>query len=130
MRYHPAVLALAAYQRWISPWKGFRCAHRVFHGGSSCSEFARAAIVDAGLLSAWPRIRVRLAGCRRAYASLRSNGAAGGGEIPAAGEEGARRRRSRRRTGKGRFSWCSPSDLPFMCDAPCDIGPCDVTPDG
>ena len=28
---------IRAYQRWVSPYKGFACAHRVHRGGPSCS---------------------------------------------------------------------------------------------
>jgi putative component of membrane protein insertase Oxa1/YidC/SpoIIIJ protein YidD len=70
----PARLAAAAirgYQRWISPYKGFRCAHRALHGGHSCSEFARLAILEYGITQAWPGIRQQFRECRAAFLHLR-----------------------------------------------------------
>jgi len=32
-------MLISLYQRYVSPYKGFRCAHRVLHGGDSCSEY-------------------------------------------------------------------------------------------
>ncbi len=67
-----AVLAILAYQRYLSPLKGFRCAHRARHGGESCSEFARRTFaadgVLAGLLALGPRFRA----CAQASRALRA----------------------------------------------------------
>ena len=53
MRRGPAArLALAAirgYQRWISPYKGFRCALRAHTGGDSCSSYGYLVIGRFGL---------------------------------------------------------------------------------
>lgn len=75
------------YQRWISPYKGFRCAHRVVHGGASCSEFAVQAIQSHGAFGFWPEFRARLAACnaaaityREMYFSAPTDGDVGGGE--------------------------------------------------
>ncbi len=32
-----AIYLIGVYQRWVSPWKGFSCPHRLLHGGLSCS---------------------------------------------------------------------------------------------
>ncbi|WP_459778814.1 membrane protein insertion efficiency factor YidD [Photobacterium sp. R1] len=37
-----AIWSIRGYQKWISPHKGFRCAHTAYYGGKSCS----AAIVE------------------------------------------------------------------------------------
>jgi putative component of membrane protein insertase Oxa1/YidC/SpoIIIJ protein YidD len=66
-----AVNAIRGYQQWISPYKGFRCAHRVRHGGHSCSEFARLTILDHGIAAAWPAIRQQFRECRAAALFLR-----------------------------------------------------------
>jgi putative component of membrane protein insertase Oxa1/YidC/SpoIIIJ protein YidD len=62
---------IGVYQRYISPHKGYRCAYRVHHGGQSCSEFARQAILADGVLEALPAFKQRLIECREAYAALR-----------------------------------------------------------
>jgi putative component of membrane protein insertase Oxa1/YidC/SpoIIIJ protein YidD len=63
--------AIRGYQRWISPYKGFRCAHRHLHGGHSCSEFARLAVLEQGVLAALPDIRIQFRECREAALFLR-----------------------------------------------------------
>ncbi|GAA4333392.1 hypothetical protein GCM10023165_08500 [Variovorax defluvii] len=65
-----AVSLIGVYQRWISPRKGYACAHRVHHGDVSCSEFAKQAIAAAGLFSALPSIRHRFIECREAYGAI------------------------------------------------------------
>jgi putative component of membrane protein insertase Oxa1/YidC/SpoIIIJ protein YidD len=66
-----AATTIRGYQRWISPYKGFRCSHRVLHGGHSCSEFARLAILEHGITEAWPGIRQQFRECRAAFLDLR-----------------------------------------------------------
>jgi putative component of membrane protein insertase Oxa1/YidC/SpoIIIJ protein YidD len=58
-----AVGAIGAYQRYISPHKGFRCAHRACTGGPSCSAYAKHALLELGFLNALPRIRQQLVQC-------------------------------------------------------------------
>ncbi len=65
------VLWLIALYRWfLSPYKGFRCAHRVHRGGLSCSAFGERAIrrhgVRAGLLVLRRRLRV----CGRVHMTI------------------------------------------------------------
>ena len=43
-----ALTGIALYQRWLSPHKGFCCAHAALYGGQSCSA-AIAALTLAGL---------------------------------------------------------------------------------
>jgi putative component of membrane protein insertase Oxa1/YidC/SpoIIIJ protein YidD len=66
-----AIGMIRVYQRWISPYKGFRCAHRVVHGGASCSEFAVQAIQSHGAFGFWPDFRTRLTACNAAAISYR-----------------------------------------------------------
>lgn len=61
---------IGVYQRRISPYKGFRCAHSVLHGGTGCSGFAKAAIRDHGLRGAIAPIRQRFRDCRVAMMTL------------------------------------------------------------
>lgn len=59
---NPAVIAIDGYQRYISPYKGFCCAHRVLTGEDSCSEFAKQAILARGFFGSikaiWRRLEV------------------------------------------------------------------------
>lgn len=65
-----AIESIGLYRRYVSPYKGFSCAHRVFNGGSSCSAFAEQAICDHGLWAALPMIKRHFVECREAYAAL------------------------------------------------------------
>lgn len=46
-----AIAAIDGYQRFISPYKGFSCAHRVRTGRASCSRFAKRAIARLGMVA-------------------------------------------------------------------------------
>jgi len=63
--------AIAGYQRHLSPYKGFCCAHRVRHGGVSCSEYVKQAVLAEGLWRALPDIRRRFAECKAAALAVR-----------------------------------------------------------
>ncbi|MCG8427940.1 MAG: membrane protein insertion efficiency factor YidD [Chromatiales bacterium] len=64
-KWHPAVAAINGYQQYISPYKGFSCAHRVATGEVSCSEFAKQVIHKKGLISALKDIFHRLDECKK-----------------------------------------------------------------
>ncbi|WP_292844188.1 membrane protein insertion efficiency factor YidD [Nostoc sp. NMS8] len=36
-----AIDSITAYQKYISPSKGFSCFHRLLHGGDSCSNYVK-----------------------------------------------------------------------------------------
>jgi putative component of membrane protein insertase Oxa1/YidC/SpoIIIJ protein YidD len=61
-----AIAAINGYQRYLSPYKGFRCAHRVLHQGESCSQYVKRAVREEGLFVALRRSRVRFAECKEA----------------------------------------------------------------
>jgi putative component of membrane protein insertase Oxa1/YidC/SpoIIIJ protein YidD len=63
--------AIRDYQRYISPNKGFSCAHRNIHGGTSCSEHFRLLVTSYGLSEAVPLFQRRLEDCRLAYKILK-----------------------------------------------------------
>lgn len=67
--------AIGVYQRYLSPYKGFSCAHRVLNGGQSCSEFCRQLVLADPLHVAWPRMRCRFLACREAALTLNRDGA-------------------------------------------------------
>ncbi len=65
------VLALIEfYQRFISPKKGFHCAHHVLHKGDTCSNAVKKLVISKGLSQAWPHIKLRFGECREAYSQL------------------------------------------------------------
>lgn len=73
-----ALGAIWGYQRFLSPYKGFRCAHSVLHGGTGCSGHAKHTIRDQGFWAALPAIRQRSRDCRDAARVLQANCAAHG----------------------------------------------------
>jgi putative component of membrane protein insertase Oxa1/YidC/SpoIIIJ protein YidD len=70
----PSALAAATitlYQRFLSPLKGFRCAHRVAYGKDSCSEFARRVALRRGPLAMLSLLRRRFVECGVAAQTLK-----------------------------------------------------------
>lgn len=63
---------ITSYQKHISPKKGFSCAHRVLHGGESCSQYIKRIILKQGLLGAIPLSRQRLQACKAANQVLKA----------------------------------------------------------
>jgi len=63
-------LAISAYQRWLSPHKGYCCAHRVLHQGESCSQYVKRAIAVGGVRQAFGLARARFEDCGRAAIRL------------------------------------------------------------
>ncbi|MTJ07671.1 membrane protein insertion efficiency factor YidD [Anabaena sp. UHCC 0204] len=67
-----SIKAITGYQRYISPHKGFRCAHRVLHGGESCSQYVKRVIADDGLKAAFVKSQARFQACKQANQIWRS----------------------------------------------------------
>ncbi|RDH45638.1 membrane protein insertion efficiency factor YidD [Zooshikella ganghwensis] len=64
------VLLIEIYQKYISPYKGYRCAHGVFYKGDSCSCAVRKVIQRRGLIRGYSDIRNQFARCSYAYERL------------------------------------------------------------
>ena len=62
--------AIGGYQRYLSPWKGFRCAYRVQRGRASCSQFAKRVALRRGLLAVPGLLRERFRRCAVAAKAL------------------------------------------------------------
>jgi len=69
----PALSAIYAYQRYLSPHKGYGCAYRLAHGGTGCSGYAKHTITDLGVLKAIPLILKRFAQCKQAALTLHAD---------------------------------------------------------
>jgi len=65
-----ALLSICAYQRFVSPHKGWRCAYAVLHGGASCSSYGKEAISHYGILRGTLLVWDRLQDCRGAAITL------------------------------------------------------------
>ncbi len=67
------VAIISGYQKFISPHKGFRCAHRVLYGGESCSAYIKRVAAEAGVIPALRSLKPRFAECRCAYETIKAN---------------------------------------------------------
>ena len=67
-----AVTVIRGYQRFISPHKGFSCAHRVLYGCDSCSQYFKRVIAEEGILTAIANAKGRFQECREANEILKS----------------------------------------------------------
>ncbi len=65
-----AIAAITGYQKYLSPHKGFVCAHRRLHGGDSCSQYIKRAIGERGLIQGISAARDRFRACREAKHTL------------------------------------------------------------
>lgn len=69
-----AIAAIQAYQRYLSPYKGYRCAHRLHHGGESCSQYVKREIEEEGLVGIRAKAAARFAECREAGLAMKAEG--------------------------------------------------------
>lgn len=67
-----SIALIEAYQRRLSPLKGFACAHRVLHGGVSCSQAVKLAIAQGGLAEGCRAAKTRARDCRAAMVMLKN----------------------------------------------------------
>jgi uncharacterized protein len=68
-----ALRAIDAYQRYISPHKGFRCAYRSITGRLSCSNFSARAIKKTGIIAGIRLTFRRMRRCSSVYAEFHSS---------------------------------------------------------
>lgn len=120
-----SVCLIRAYRRFVSPYKGFRCAHHVLHGEGSCSAFGLAVFQTHSFGRALALLRVRFRDCRQAYGVLTSEDASDQPPEP--------RGRKRSNTGTGALArnWdaCACDALSALdCGSalPCDTLSCDI----
>jgi len=76
-----ATLAIDGYQKYISPHKGYRCAHAALYGGPSCSELGKRAIRDYGIIGGLMLLREHFRDCHEAAVKLRTGALAGGARV-------------------------------------------------
>ena len=62
--------AVRDYQQYVSPRKGFSCAHSKLHKGSSCSWYFRESLAAEGLSSTLNNFPDRLRACQEAHKIL------------------------------------------------------------
>lgn len=67
---HFFIFLITVYQKYISPYKGFRCAYGCYHKTLSCSAIIKNIITEQGLLAGWPLIKQQFKQCQTAYSLL------------------------------------------------------------
>jgi len=64
------IVIINVYQRWVSPRKGFCCAHHVCFGRSTCSVYAKKAIFKHGSFTGVKLLNRRFIACSSAFKSI------------------------------------------------------------
>lgn len=77
-RYQPlaknmAINSIIAYQKHISPLKGFSCPHRLLYGGDSCSNYVKRMLSERSFIEAAKSSLQRFKDCTRATQTLKTN---------------------------------------------------------
>lgn len=123
-----AVSMIRFYQRHISPWKGFRCAHRALHGGDSCSEAVLKLIRTGGVWGNWGLIHQRFRECGLAARALRILRRSKVKPMPAIASSVAIEAEGSNEQGDSGAASSSGNDLPLLCCVPLEFGAlgCDV----
>ncbi|MEH1849417.1 MAG: membrane protein insertion efficiency factor YidD [Nostoc sp.] len=67
-----AIKSITAYQKYISPSKGFCCSHRLLHGGNSCSNYVKRMLNEQKLHQAVQSSIKRFQDCAAASKTLTS----------------------------------------------------------
>lgn len=112
-----------AYQKYLSPRKGYRCAYSVVHGGTGCSGYVKHAIRDHGIWTAWPKIMQRFRDCKTAHLVTKSKCAVHSQQLD---DEERKELESYRRKDRwhNKLDWCCWGG----CDAAACCGSASATP--
>ncbi len=131
-----AALSIGGYQKYLSPYKGFGCAHRVLHRGRSCSEYTKCAILERGVVAAMPLMLERFRACKVANERLQHRHqrlvnrtiSLSDSFAKIDGEEESEHRRQRRRDSNCSLSddlGCCGNGVDCVSGFPCDCYPLD-----
>ncbi|MDZ8056037.1 MAG: membrane protein insertion efficiency factor YidD [Aulosira sp. ZfuVER01] len=125
------VVGITGYQKYISPHKGFVCAHRVLHGGESCSQYIKRVIAEDGFKGLLTKSRKRFQACKQANQILRSQA---DNSEPTEDEEGANLHSPKKVLGntakKSSYSSSNSTDCIDCADVSCNCAELlNMTPD-
>jgi putative component of membrane protein insertase Oxa1/YidC/SpoIIIJ protein YidD len=73
-----AIASLNAYQKHLSPRKGFSCPHRLLYGSESCSDYVKNLLINQNLQTVIQMSSQRFKACKMAARTLQSQRAEGG----------------------------------------------------
>lgn len=65
--------SITGYQKYISPHKGFACAHRMLYEGESCSQYVKRMVAEKDLLAAIKASKQRFQACKEANRIFRAS---------------------------------------------------------
>jgi putative component of membrane protein insertase Oxa1/YidC/SpoIIIJ protein YidD len=123
---------ITVYQKYLSPLKGFSCAHRVLHRGESCSQYVKRTILERGLSDALPQTRQRFRDCRSAYLTILASQSDHSDHSDHDDPESAGSGRPKNNPTNPQNLSCSGCTLPDPGDVACcvadsiDVGACDA----
>ncbi|MCZ2202268.1 MAG: membrane protein insertion efficiency factor YidD [Cylindrospermopsis raciborskii PAMP2012] len=60
------VSLINGYQKYLSPYKGYSCAHRILHQGESCSQYVKRSLLQQDLQTAIKLSQQRFVDCSKA----------------------------------------------------------------
>ncbi|MGD1716834.1 membrane protein insertion efficiency factor YidD [Dapis sp. BLCC M172] len=66
-----AVALISGYQQYVSPRKGFSCAHRILYGDESCSHYIKRMFMEQDFSEAIAAARQRFKACKEANQILK-----------------------------------------------------------
>ncbi|MGD1700865.1 membrane protein insertion efficiency factor YidD [Dapis sp. BLCC M229] len=66
-----AVALISGYQQYISPRKGFSCAHRILYGDESCSHYIKRMFIEQDFSGAITAANQRFKACKEANQILK-----------------------------------------------------------
>jgi uncharacterized protein len=72
----PVLLAIIAYQRYVSPYKGFHCAFHAHTGRETCSGYGYRVFARYGTVRGWGLLRRRFGACSAAAQVLQAEAGA------------------------------------------------------
>ncbi|MBW4583422.1 MAG: membrane protein insertion efficiency factor YidD [Tildeniella nuda ZEHNDER 1965/U140] len=75
---HAAIASLNAYQKHLSPRKGFSCPHRLLYGNESCSDYTKQVLINQDLRAALKLVPSRFQACKVAAQTLQRQQASSG----------------------------------------------------
>jgi uncharacterized protein len=105
-------ISIGAYQRYLSPHKGFCCAHRAHTSKRSCSAWGRAILQKLGFFAFLAFLPKQFERCKLAYATIIAQ----------------RHSKTVEHKKKSDYLDCNPCDLiDAASNLPCDAVPCDCS---
>jgi len=114
-----AVGSINLYQKYISPYKGYRCAYGVYHQNGTCSSIIKSRIQEHGLIKAYPMIKGQFQACKVAYLALQEN-------KNVLGDGGEDKKKKNSDCSGDVCSGCTPDIGDCGSVVPCDALPCSL----